>query len=163
MSKRDLKAKLLTEDEFEGGSKVLQNLAARNSEASSKMSEAAYKKKMQDGTGVERDDDDTNQSCYERTFSTKCVFYSYGIIDMCIFVALVVYELVVKKGYLMIIVIMIYLPNVLLLLLVMIFDNVTTRKYYQNWLKFKLCVQGFLLPIIFLAYDESFFEAEICS
>lgn len=77
--------------------------------------------------------------------------------------ALVIYELVKKEGYLIVIIILIYLPNVILLLLVMIFDNVTTRKYYGNWLRFKLVVQGFLLPIIFLAYDESFFEANICS
>jgi len=141
----------------------LQNLAARNSEATGKMSEEVMKKKMKDIQGVNREEDNNSQSCYDRTFNTKCVFYSYGFLDICIFMALVIFELVGKKGYLMVIVIMIYLPNVLLLLVVMIVDNVTTRKYYQNWLRFKLVVQGFLLPIIFLAYDESFFEANICS
>lgn len=60
-------------------------------------------------------------------------------------------------------VLVIYCPNILLLLLVMIFDNRSMRNWYQQWLRFKLAVQGFILPLIFLAYDESYFEATICS
>ena len=60
-------------------------------------------------------------------------------------------------------VMIIYTPNILLHFLVTILDNRTMRNAYQHWLRFKLVVQGFILPLIFLAYDESYFEAKICS
>lgn len=63
MKKKELKSKLLAGDEFEGGNKViLQNLAARNSEATGKMSEEVMKKKMKDIQGVSRDEDKNNNS-----------------------------------------------------------------------------------------------------
>lgn len=95
---------------------------------------------------------------------TKCFFYMYGLIDIAIFTFLAVYEWVHKTdGQMLIAILVIYCPNILLLLLVMIFDNRSMRNYYQQWLRFKLALQGFILPLIFLAYDESYFEASICS
>lgn len=95
--------------------------------------------------------------------STKCIFYTYGVFDILIFSTLLIYELIHKKGFMIVIILLIYTPNIILLVLVMIFDNVAMRKWYQSWLRFKLATQGFLLPLIFMAYDESFFEAKICS
>lgn len=56
-----------------------------------------------------------------------------------------------------------FLPNIVMLLMVMFNDSFSSRYMYQRWLRFKLVVQAFALPIIVLTYDESFWEAHVCS
>jgi len=57
----------------------------------------------------------------------------------------------------------IYTPNVLLFLINVFSWGHFTLNLYQGWLRFKLLVQGFVLPLAIIQYDEISLNAYVCS
>jgi len=95
--------------------------------------------------------------------TAKRVFLMYGIIDIVLLVIITAFTYAYNKNSAFIGLILIYVPNVILFIAVLFADSVTTRSYYQKWLRFKLVLMGFLLPLIFLHQAEEHWEASICS
>lgn len=91
------------------------------------------------------------------------IFVMYGVIDIIILVLVLAFTIAYKKGVVFISLTLIYVPNVTLFIAILTSDSVTTRGWYQKWLRFKLVFMGFLLPLIFMHQAESSWEAAICS
>ena len=91
--------------------------------------------------------------------------YFYGILDIFVFILFLTYSIINKRwshaSYLTIEIL--FLPNIILLLVIMFADSFWARYTYQRWLRFKLVIQAFVLPILVLTYDESYWEARVCS
>lgn len=58
------------------------------------------------------------------------IFLMYGIIDIVILILVMTYTIAKKKGMFFIGLILIYLPNVLLFITILVADSVTTRGMY---------------------------------
>ena len=56
-----------------------------------------------------------------------------------------------------------YFINCGLFVAVLLNDTLSTRSYYQRWLRFKLIFFGFTLPLVALAMSEATLESQICS
>ena len=92
------------------------------------------------------------------------VFLLYGIVDIMIFVTIIALWVSYKNPFAMFLgLILIYFPNVVLFITILLADSVTTRGLYQKWLRFKLVFMGFLLPLMALHQSESRWESAICS
>ena len=99
-----------------------------------------------------------------KCMTPKVIFMMYGIIDLILFVLIIAYTIAYKSGNIGFIgLILMYLPNAVLFIVLLIKDSFGTRKMYQLWLRFKLVFMGFMLPLIFLHQAESHWESAICS
>lgn len=111
-----------------------------------------------------REEDKSKESCAEKVFTTNCVYFTYGIIDLLLLAFLLTVKFVYKRnGYAIFISIAVYIVNCILFSLVLCKDSINTRYFYQRFLRVKLVMQGVGLPIVAFIFDEYVFEAKTCA
>ena len=88
----------------------------------------------------------------------------YSLLDLVIMIALICYAIVHKaKNVWLILTILLYVPNNILIILVMTNDTINTRYFYMKWLRFKLVLFCFWLPFFALVFDQAIMSAAFCS
>ena len=94
--------------------------------------------------------DDEEPSMCEKIFTNKNIFIFYGLVDISIFITAIVFiakanNRTSHEFYW--ITFFIYLPSTLLFLINAFTCGHRSLSVYLSWLRFKLLVQGFILPL----------------
>ena len=117
----------------------------------SSRSEAEEGEEDEDHDVYRRKVENDEPSMMQKIFTNKNIFYMYGLIDTALYITSIVFlardNKNLDKHEFLWTGLAIYTPNVLLFLINVFSWNHLTMNWYHGWLRFKLVVQGFVLPL----------------